>query len=178
MREVLINNYNACMPDNGICYFLGDQGMTSAEYLNRAIKRLRGTKVLIIGNHDKGINSMYSAGFDAVLHGAILYIANERVSLSHCPLIGVYREDTSKMKGGNGDNWHGEKRPKHKMLTFKDEGQFHLHGHIHAPNGGRSKKTLSRQYDVGVDANNFRPVSISQIEQWMAQVKREESGQD
>ena len=71
-----------------------------------------------------------------------------------------------------GSNWHGE----HKQFDFSIEntGQFHLHGHIHSPNGGKSEKTLKRQMDVGVVTWGFRPVSISEIESWIVKTKREE----
>ena len=70
-----------------------------------------------------------------------------------------------------GDNWHGE--TKHRDKALKNYGQFHLHGHIHSPNAGRSKKILDKQYDVGVDANDFYPVSISCIESWIARYKQD-----
>jgi len=174
MHEVLINNYNSTVKD-GICYFLGDVGLGKSETVQKVISRMGGTKVLILGNHDKGVEAMYKAGFDAVLYGATMQIAGERVTLSHCPLLGVYREKTEGMKGSqNNENWHGESREKQRIFTTTDEGQFHLHGHIHSPNSGKSQKILGRQFDVGVAANNYRPVSISAIESWIAKTKQAE----
>jgi len=37
-----------------------------------------------------------------------------------------------------------------------------------------SQKILGRQFDVGVVANNYMPVSWSQIESWIASVLKEE----
>jgi calcineurin-like phosphoesterase family protein len=129
---------------------------------------MNGTKVLVCGNHDKGANAMKTAGFDVVLYGASLVIANELVTMSHCPLIGVFREDVTDMKGSApGELWHGETRHSRYYSTV-DRGQYHLHGHIHSPNGGKSVKILDKQYDVGVVANNYRPVSISDIESWIS----------
>jgi calcineurin-like phosphoesterase family protein len=170
MHEVLINNYNSTVKD-GICYFLGDIGLGKSETVQKVISRMSGTKVLILGNHDKGVEAMYKAGFDAVLHGAVMEIAGERVTLSHCPLLGVYREKTEGMTGSQDENWHGESRLKQRIFTTTDEGQFHLHGHIHSPNSGKSEKILGRQYDVGVVANGYKPVSISVIESWIAKTK-------
>lgn len=170
MHRVLVNNYNSCVSENDICYFLGDVGVTNNTTLNSIVSKLNGTKVLILGNHDKGVNSMYSVGFDAVLYSATLYIANERVTMSHCPLPGIPREITTGMRGATlGENWHGESR--HKQYSVPNEGQFHLHGHIHSPNNGKSQKILDKQYDVGVPANNYRPVSISTIESWISLYK-------
>lgn len=167
MHESLITRYNATVPQSGICYFLGDMG-NKTEDIRKVITRLNGTKVLLVGNHDKGITTMYNCGFDVVIYSASIYVGPYRVTMSHCPLFGIRREDTSKMKGSENDNWHGERRPKHKMSALTDEGQFHLHGHIHSrKDKTQSVKILDKQYDVGVTANNYTPVSISQIESWI-----------
>ena len=71
-----------------------------------------------------------------------------------------------------GDNWHREKD--FDMYSVEDKGQFHLHGHIHSPNGGLSTKILGRQMDVGVPSSNYAPISISTIESWIARTKKEE----
>lgn len=172
MHRVLVNNYNSTVPDNGICYFLGDVGLCKAEALRDFMKRLNNsTKVLILGNHDKGMNTMYKMGFDVVLNSASLWIAGHEVTMSHCPLAGVQREDTSNMKGAvEGSMWHGDH--KNHRFTVPDRGQFHCHGHIHSPNGGKSEKILGKQYDVGVPANGYRPVSISVIESWISKYGR------
>lgn len=171
MHEVLVNNYNSTVRD-GVCYFLGDIGLGKTDTVQKVISQMTGTKVCILGNHDKSVEAMYKAGFDVVLYGATMQIAGERVTLSHCPLLGVYREKCEDMKGSQtGENWHGESRPKQRIFTTKDEGQFHLHGHIHSPNGGKSQKILGRQMDVGVAANNYKPVNISVIESWIAKMK-------
>jgi len=170
MHQVLINNYNSVVPKNGICYFLGDIGVGDVETTKKVIDQLNGIKVLILGNHDKGMNRMYDAGFNVVIHGATLKIAGATVTLSHYPLAGVFRENTSGMKGCMGkEHWHGEM--KYKEITFPDRGQLHICGHIHSPNKGRSIKSLGRQLDIGVVSNKYTPVHISKIESWAAKTK-------
>lgn len=170
MHRVLVNNFNATVPEGSVTYFLGDVGLSKGDIVKAIITQLHGTKVLVLGNHDKGMSAMYHAGFDVVLNGATLWIAENRVTMSHCPLKGVWREDTAEMKGANSQNWHGEQ--KQVRFTTEDVGQFHLHGHIHSPNSGKSQKILGKQFDVGVVANNYRPVSMSQIESWVAKYGR------
>lgn len=170
MERVLANNYNATVPANGVCYFLGDIAMCEPARLTAVISALHGTKVAIVGNHDRGSTALYQAGFDVVLHGATIYVGKHRVTMSHCPLLGVPREDMSEYPE-KGPNWHGEY--KNQKFSCRDEGQYHLSGHIHSPNGGKSVRELGRQYDVGVDANNYRPVSISAIESWVARTERQ-----
>lgn len=175
MHEVLVSNYNATVPPDGVCYFLGDVGLCSEAILTSVLSRLNGTKVLVLGNHDRNANAMYRLGFDVVLNTASLLIGGELVTLSHCPLRGVFREDTAGMKGSDGsENWHGERR--HLKYSVEDRGQFHLHGHIHSGPANDKPRTLGRQMDVGVPANGYRPVSRSQVESWVARTKSEELG--
>lgn len=170
MHRVIINNWNAQVPDDGIVYVLGDVGLSSAETTAAILAQLKGTKILVRGNHDRGAQACYNLGFDVVLNGAVLHIAGERVTLSHCPLKGVFREDVTGMRNHiAGENWHGESR--HAEYTFTDEGQFHLHGHIHSGPANGKPKIDGRQFDVGMPANNYRPVHISQIESFIAQTK-------
>jgi len=110
---------------------------------------------------------MYNQGFDVVLSGAFFYIGGHRVSMSHCPLPGVFREDVTDMNGSTpGEMWHGEN--KNQPFTSQDlTVDFHLHGHIHS-DGKNKPRSTERQFDVGVRANKYRPVSLSEIESWIA----------
>lgn len=161
MHRVLVNNYNSVVPNNGICYFLGDVGFLSNLEFRKILSQLNGTKVLVSGNHDKGHNAMYDLGFDCVLNNAGLFIAGEMVTMSHCPLTGVLREVKTS------ENWHGES--KNGKFSIPNYGQYHLHGHIHA---SKDRRILGKQYDVGVRANNYAPVSIKVIESWIAKNKQ------
>lgn len=171
MHEQLVKNFNKQVPIDGITYFLGDIGVGSTEVLKKVINQLNGTKVLVVGNHDKPYQSNYNAGFDVVVNNLTLKIHNHMVTASHCPLKGLVREDMSEYSF-KGVNWHGEF--KNHNFTMENSGQFHLHGHIHSPNNGKSKKILGRQFDVGVPANKYRPVHISEIESWIMKTLKEE----
>jgi calcineurin-like phosphoesterase family protein len=169
MHEVLVNNYNTAVDASALCYFLGDMGLCKSDVLRKVVARLNGTKVLVLGNHDKGATAMWRLGFDAVVNMAALEIAGHVVTMTHCPLRGVWREDVEGMRGAvPGECWHGERR--HADFSIPDFGQFHLHGHTHK---GPEERTLGRQYDVGVRANGYRPVAIGAIESWI--VKQREA---
>jgi calcineurin-like phosphoesterase family protein len=168
MHTVLIKNFNMFVPDHGITYFLGDMGLCSNGLLKSVIDQLKGTKILVRGNHDGKMDSMYNAGFDVVIDKAQITIGKTIITMSHCPLYDVYRENTFDMKGANGtENWHGEGKHRNKY-TFEDFGQAHLHGHIHSPNGGKSQKILGNQYDIGVCANKYKPVSFDTIQSFIS----------
>lgn len=173
MHKTLVANFNKQVPTDGITYFLGDMVLSNIEVTKCVIDQLNGLKILIRGNHDKGIETCYNAGFDVVMNSSSLNIGGELVTLTHCPLKGLYREDTTTMKGRTeGENWHGENR--HPDFSIENFGQFHLHGHIHSPNKGQSQKILDRQYDVGCVGNNYRPVHIGVIDSWISKTKWQE----
>jgi calcineurin-like phosphoesterase family protein len=166
MHRTLVSNFNKKVPVGSLTYFLGDMATHSASLTKTVMDQLNGIKILVVGNHDKNYESCYNAGFDVVMNQATIYIQKQRVTLSHCPLLGVFRENTSSMKGTiEGELWHGESR--HKRFSVADTGQFHLHGHIHSPNGEKSERILGRQFDVGLPGNKYRPVHVSEIESFI-----------
>lgn len=167
MHTQLVKTFNYWVPKHGITYFLGDFAMGDISTAQKVLKALNGRKVLIRGNHDRNFDSCYNMGFDLVLNKAEIMLGKHRITMSHCPLRGIHREDLSSMLGTKpGEHWHGESRHS-DWASWPDEGQFHLHGHIHSPNKGRSQKILGRQFDVGVPANKYKPVSIGEIQSWI-----------
>lgn len=168
MHRVLIGNYNACVKEGDICYFLGDIGFRDAGF--DVISKLNGTKICVLGNHDKGKQKMYDMGFDLVINGLMTTIGKSVITMTHCPLRGVFRESPINQDGVPMKNfkpfesWHGESR--HDEYSMPDFGQFHLHGHTHKRK--ENDVIADRQWDIGVVGNNYRPVSFSQIESWIA----------
>lgn len=170
MHKVLVANFNRYVPKHGITYFLGDMGFRGSGLLQSVITQLNGTKICVRGNHDGNVYSMYAAGFDVVVDKAQITIGKNIITMSHCPLYGVFREDTTGMRNCDGtENWHNEEKYK-DIYSFPDFGQFHLHGHIHSRKD-RGKIIDGRQMDVGVPAWNYKPISISQVESWIAKYK-------
>lgn len=168
MHEVLINNYNSTVPKDGLCYFLGDIGFRDAA--KEVIPKLHGIKVCVLGNHDKK-SKMYEAGFDLVVNGLMITLGKSIITMSHCPLRGVFREgpinqDGIPMKNFKPfESWHGESR--HDEFSFPDFGQdMHLHGHTHKRPENDVK--IYKQWDIGVPGNKYRPVSFSAIEAHIA----------
>ena len=169
MHEVLINNYNSVVTkETDICYFLGDIGLTKGDQIKKVISKLNGKKICILGNHDRNRSFMIDQGFYDALNMASFAIGNSIVTMTHCPLRKIHRESVPNQR--EGDAWHGEH--KHEKFSIPDFGQFHLHGHIHSTPFNGKNKIEGRQYDVGVAANNYRPVSISQIESWIAKYNK------
>jgi len=150
MADSLVKKYNATVGEGDVCYFLGDFSFAKADYAKAIVKQLNGTKVFILGNHDKSHDAMKKLGFDVVMNGATMYIQNELVTMSHFPL-----KDAIYVS-----------KDKYSMPNFD---QFHLHGHTHS-----KKKYNGKQMHVGVTAWDYKPVSISEVESFISRTKRKE----
>lgn len=139
MNETLIRNFNSCVKKNDKVYILGDiaHRMPVAE-VNRWIERLNGKKILCKGNHDKRYNA---ESFEGIYDFLEISIHGINVSLMHYPMM----------------SW-----PKSHYSSL------HLHGHIHSRGDYnlQQKKEGILRYDVGVDANDYYPVSIEQVKEF------------
>ena len=148
MDEALINNWNAKVPKDGIVYHLGDFAWGSINYWEKIREQLNGEIILIYGNHDeKYLNNehMYKL-FKEVTPQKKIWIDKTCIYMNHYPFLcfgGSYK--------GLGATWQ-------------------LFGHVHS--NSRSEKGLDHkrlvncfptQYDVGVDNNNFTPISFDEV---------------
>ena len=143
MNETLIANWNSVVGPDDIVFHLGDFCLGgSAEWTN-ILNRLNGKIYLIVGNHDiKNLRQGYYSHFEHIAMQMHIEVGNQKIYLNHCPFLcygGAYRE-----------TWQ-------------------LFGHVHTSkqNTGidapRLHMLFPTQYDVGVDNNNFTPVSFEQV---------------
>jgi len=91
MHETLIKNWNNKVTDSDTVYILGDVSFGSEIETDRIIKLLKGTKILIKGNHDKYISKEISR-----VHQYLKINDNgKQVILFHYPIFewdGFYRD--------------------------------------------------------------------------------------
>lgn len=157
--EEIIRRWNEKVPKDGIVFHLGDVFFQSYTYGIDVLQRLHGKKILIIGNHDwKNLVSKIDKPYHGTcLRDQFVYMAQQmfiniegqKIYLNHFPYLcmnGVYNKD-------NNNIWQ-------------------LYGHVHTSpycdNGldvPRLKMCFNTQYDVGVDNNDFTPVSFYEIKQ-------------
>lgn len=139
MNDILIRNFNERVKKNDIVYILGDIAhRTPVIEVNNFISRLNGKKILCKGNHDKRYDSSL---FEEIYDFLEISVHGVNISLMHYPMM----------------SW-----PKSR------HGSIHLHGHIHSKgdyNLQQREEGILR-YDVGVDANNFFPVSIKEVKEF------------
>ena len=136
MNRTIINNFNSMVRNNDTVYILGDiSHRLKVEKANDLIAELKGRKILIVGNHDKKYDERL---FEGIYDFKTVSLYEKYFALMHYPML----------------SW-----PK----SF--QGSYQLHGHIHARNDYNIQNKMDgiRRYDVGVDANDFHPVSVEQI---------------
>ena len=136
MNRVLLQNFNAVVQKDDTVYIIGDIcHHMKIEDADNLIKKLNGKKYLVRGNHDKNYDPRL---FEDIQDFMKISVYGNSFSLMHYPML----------------SW-----PK------KGSGSYHLHGHIHArmEYNESNRSDGQRRYDVGVDANNYYPVSVKQI---------------
>lgn len=172
-NQDLVKRFNNMVKPEDTTYFLGDMG--KPKDLLEVLPQLNGKKILIRGNHDKGMQSCMNLGFDLVLEFASFTLGSTTVTLSHYPLKDIHREDT---EDGKSVCWHGDY--KHQAWSQTGRAQVHLHGHIHSPSFKNNSKPIQIertgenflvQIDVGVKAWKYAPFSLKQLESIAAKVK-------
>lgn len=147
MNEGLVERWNKKVSPDDTVFCLGDFCFGGSAEWKKWREKLNGHIILIRGNHDRRMSSTMEGLFDEVLYQAQLEIDGRSVYLNHYPFL-TY-----------GGCWRKEKAA-----------VWQLFGHVHSKSGvcgadsGRLKYLFSTQYDVGVDNNNYEPISWNEVE--------------
>lgn len=84
MNQYMIEQWNKIITEDDKIFVLGDFALGSSKNIIKWGRALRGTKILIMGNHDHATKSVYlEAGFQEVIRYPILW--NDTYLLSHAP---------------------------------------------------------------------------------------------
>lgn len=148
MDEALISNWNLVVKPNDLIFDLGDFAFADRDKWIKLLEQLNGKHYLILGNHDitRWPGNKVLPLFERVEHQLTLKIDDRKVYLNHYPFLcygGTYRDNASKV--------------------------YQLFGHVHSgPNCSgldydRLINLFPYQYDVGVDNNNYTPISWEQV---------------
>jgi calcineurin-like phosphoesterase family protein len=153
MNEALVKNWNSVVGPEDHVYCLGDFCFGSVAKWNWCLEpgRLNGHIHLILGNHDP--ERVFREGtnidrFDEITFQKVLIMDGWTIYLNHFPFASF---------SNNFD---------HKVIQ--------LLGHIHSGPTGIGNVMLNgnnlqwNQYDVGVDNNNYTPISWAEIKAKMS----------
>lgn len=146
MNEALINNWNSVVKDDDIVFNLGDFAFASNSKWKELLEKLKGKHYLIIGNHDvsRYPGTKIMELFERVEQQILLKIDEQYVYLNHYPFL---------CYGG----------------SYRDNAVWQLFGHVHSSSNSsglddsRLIHLFPYQYDVGVDNNNYTPISWNQV---------------
>ena len=146
MNRVLIDNINAKVKKNDTLYILGDlTNKGTVASANELISQIQCKNLILIkGNHDKKYDDHL---FKEVHKLTEIHVGsnetNHSITLCHFPML----------------SW-----PK------SGHGSIHLHGHIHSRGNAYNIQMCSEKiyrYDVGIDANDYQPVSLQELISFM-----------
>ena len=155
MNNTMIDNWNSIVTKNDEVYILGDFAYKAKIHdINEILFRLKGRKYLVKGNHEKYLNDPLfdQNAFEWVNDYFILVYEKLEYVLFHYPMLSWYK------------SYHGS---------------IHLYGHVnnsaekHPDFAEKIKLLGSKAINVGVDVNDFYPVSIKQIQERVKDVKDE-----
>lgn len=137
MNETLVANWNAAVGARDTVYVVGDLFYRSESDPEDILRRLKGKKYLILGNHDKDWIKLVdlSKYFEDVRDILTVNCGRGNATLCHFP-----------------------------MLFF--EGKYHIYGHVHAREDFPHKATLrsmANAFNAGADVNGFRPVTFDEL---------------
>ena len=156
--EALLKRFNRKLQPNDTLILLGDLGFGNSNNLFQFYSRLKCRNLILVrGNHDKHADAQYyKIGFSCVCYEMKLKIAGKFVRLSHYP----YQKPWWRCMFP----WQYKEKDRHKRPV--DYGHLLLHGHIHS--GGRliddgGWRIRGRQFNIGVDANEYLPVSMETV---------------
>lgn len=145
MNEEIIKRWNDKIGKDDLVFHLGDFAFCGPSQYKTLLERLNGKIILILGNHDwRNIKEGYMSKFNGIYQQLRIKVDDQRIYLNHFPFL-CYE-----------GSWRGV---------------WQLFGHVHSGpynNGGgldnpRLKMLLPGQYDVGVDNNNFKPISYKEL---------------
>ena len=147
--KTLIQNWNNVVGQDDTVFHLGDFAYGNSQFVSNIIKQLNGNIILIKGNHDlRNMNpTLYNMFSDAVYQARIL-IDKQTVYLNHFPFLCFE---------------HGD------INLYKDNYSIQLFGHVHSgpltssEDVNRLNILFPTQYDVGVDNNNYTPISWTDV---------------
>lgn len=145
----LIRRWNEKVPKDGIVFHLGDVAFGDPDKVDKILEQLNGTIYLVIGNHDwRRIVNDHKWRFELMTQQINMKIGKRHVILNHYPMLCF------------SGAWRGK------------DATYQLFGHVHTSpytdeglDQQRLKMLFTSQYDVGVDNNNFTPVSWKEVDQ-------------
>lgn len=145
MDDDIINKWNSRVKGCDTVYIVGDlifENKDPEPYLSR----LKGRKILIVGNHDEKWLKNYPHGvryFEAVTDYLVTTVENRKITFCHYPMY----------------EWKNSRK-----IGSKKAG-YHVYGHIHGRRDDIYKPifALPHSFNAGADINGLMPVPFDEL---------------
>jgi calcineurin-like phosphoesterase family protein len=137
MNREMVRRWNKKVQEDDEVYIIGDFAFTNPVPI---LKQLNGRKYLVTGNHDRHLtrskDALAQLGWAKDYYK--LRVGDLRIVMFHFPIM---------------------------VWDMQDYGSIHLHGHVHSCPESRHPhfQQIKNSYNVGVDVNNYEPVSLETI---------------
>lgn len=151
--EVIISNLRSTVRKDDVLWVLGDYSCSQHERARKLLSEVPGRKVLVPGNHDPE-HPMHRGAwkhqreamgtFEAVLPYQRIRLNKINFLMSHLPYEGDHKAVD-----------------RYDEYRLPDKGMPLLCGHVH-----EAWKFQGNQFNVGVDVNDFKPVSANTVLEW------------
>ena len=148
MHKTLVDNHNSVVSKNDTVYHLGDFAFGRGDHVGELILKLNGQHIFMKGNHDDWMKSK-KINFDLLMNGNMVDYGDEYKEIHYKNEMMVLCH--------------------YPMRTWNRShyGVIQLYGHCHG-----NLESLKNQYDVGVDNNDYFPISIDDIRMKLATSKK------
>lgn len=149
MTTTLIENWNKTVPVDGIVIHAGDFAFSSTAYAQGILDALHGRIHFVVGNHDKTVlkNAHLRERFLTIDDILDIRIKDDKLDIDEAYLVVCH----------------------YPLLSWRasNYGSIHLYGHVH----GNLVHPKINTYEIGVDVNNYCPVSYEEIKKNMEKNK-------
>ncbi len=149
MNEIMVDNWNSVVSEQDKVYHLGDvymSGSFSRDYTSALLRRLKGKKRLILGNHDNGKDQLLQNNFQKI--DVWRMFPEFGLLLTHVPV-----HESSLYRGAPGD------KDRKKLQN--------IHGHIHEKSViGKWDKPDPDYRCVCVEHLEYTPINIEELRKW------------
>jgi calcineurin-like phosphoesterase family protein len=153
MNAVMIERWNAIVPPDGIVFNGGDFALTgNIGSVRNIVEQLNGLMYFTYGNHD------YQNRFDRDVIKEMFYQCDDMYHIS---------VENDAVPGGLQNILIT-----HYPFLYWRRGSIHLHGHVHGGPGSTASEQVPyhfMRYDIGVDNNNYAPISYLDLAERMKQ---------
>lgn len=166
MDRTIIDNWNSVVQPDDIVVHGGDFCWGDTKMWLYFLDQLQGIKILVRGNHDKD-GTYPKTKFQMIYEILNILVADpetkegQRITVCHYPMLSWYQSHRGAWQLFG--HWHNS-----KIKAPDEKGNNLLSANVEVVDYVKEEhiymeRTRPTQYDIGVDGNNFTPISYNQV---------------